>query len=81
MLPAAYHWDHDPTGSYLRFNYRGVASMRVDVNGKWPHSIRWQGRELHGVAGSRKQAIRWIEAWLSCRSGLPAIPNRRSSRK
>lgn len=77
----AYWWSHSDTGSYLHFNCRCVAYAQPQADGKWKHVLRWQGREFESIAGSRDQAMRWIEAWISARPGeLPAFPARRSRR-
>lgn len=78
MLPSPYHWTHRPHVSLLHFNCRGVATVRPDGNGKWPHSLRWQGNRFEGVAGSREQAQAWIERWIEARGNdMPGnIPRR-----
>lgn len=78
MLPGAYHWMHHDDLSLLNFNCRGVAVVRKDQAGKWPHTIRWQGKPFEATAGSREQAVAWIEAWIAGRgSDLPGnIPRR-----
>ena len=79
MLSPAYNWLHYEDLSLLNFNCRGVAVVRKDAAGKWPHTISWQGRPFAGTARSREQAITWIEAWINGRGGdLPGnMPRRR----
>lgn len=76
-----FHWDHIGEGSYLRFNYRGIGHVRPDGNGAWEYAVRWQGSEHTGVTAKRGRAIAWMERWVCARTGLPAIPDRRSSRR
>ncbi|WP_349812980.1 hypothetical protein [Xanthomonas hortorum] len=75
-----FYWDHIGEGSYLRFNYRGIGSVKPDGAGAWTYRVTWQGSEHAGVVRNKGRAMTWMERWVSARRGLPIIPNRKTSR-
>lgn len=61
--------------SVLRWNYRGVALVRLrrDV---WDMEIEWQGRTLRGTDRDRDRAKDRIERWVRAQPGLPGKARR-----
>ena len=79
-MQPAFQWDHIGDGAYLRFNYRGIGSVKPESSGGWRYTVTWQGVEESGVEAAREDAIAWVEAWADRQRGLPVIPQRKSSK-
>lgn len=69
MLAPQYRWIDAANGSFLHWNYGCVAYTSPDGD-RWRTVVRWAGREIHGWAGSRAQAKRWLTRFYAVR-GMP----------
>lgn len=66
MLGPAFFWIDTPEGSYLQENAACVAAvtLRDQPARVW---IKWAGREVRGVAPSRRKGKEHVERWLAPR--------------
>jgi hypothetical protein len=72
MLPDAYRWTEHDGAAFLDYYAGNVASVR-QVQGKWQTRIQWAGRVHVGPCGSMAQGRRFVERWVSKRTGPPGL--------
>ena len=67
MLPPACNWIHSKEGSYLRWNYRTVAIIRMDGIVQ----LQGWGLERSVQAASYNQGVRFVMRWAAARHSFP----------